>query len=50
MVVFRHPHTGQREATLQDNVAQFNADNDWNTTVNAAYQRHYGEIFNKSYL
>lgn len=46
-VIFWHQHTRDREAALQEIVAEFNATNEWGITVVAEYQGSYNDIFNK---
>ena len=46
-IVFWHQHTGAREESLQEIVAEFNATNEWGITVTAENQGGYGDIFNK---
>ncbi len=46
-VTFWHQHTRDRETALQEIVADFNAENPYGITVEAAYQGGYGDIFQK---
>ncbi|MFQ3660727.1 MAG: extracellular solute-binding protein, partial [Anaerolineae bacterium] len=46
-VVFWHQHTGQREAQLQQIVANFNATNEFGITVEAINQGSYNDIYNR---
>ena len=45
--IFWHQHTKEREEALNQIVADFNANNEWGITVEAAYQGSYNDIFNK---
>ncbi|MFQ3567825.1 MAG: ABC transporter substrate-binding protein [Aggregatilineales bacterium] len=44
-VVFWHQHSGQREAQLQQIIADFNATNEWGITVEAINQGSYSDIY-----
>jgi multiple sugar transport system substrate-binding protein/sn-glycerol 3-phosphate transport system substrate-binding protein len=46
-VVFWHQHSGQREAQLQQIVANFNATNEFGITVEAINQGSYNDIYNR---
>ena len=46
-IVFWHQHSRAREEALQEIVDEFNKTNEWGITVQAEYQGHYGDIFNK---
>src|SRR5690554_1812180 len=46
-VTFWHQHTQERETTLQEIIADFNANNEYGITVVAEYQGGYGDIFQK---
>lgn len=46
-VLFWHQHSRAREEALQEIVDEFNRTNEWGITVEAEYQGHYGDIFNK---
>ncbi len=46
-VTYWHQHRGDREAVLNEMVAEFNENNPWDITVEASNQGHYGEIYQK---
>ncbi len=46
-VVFWHQHTRDREESLNQIIADFNANNEYGITVVPEYQGGYGDIFNK---
>jgi multiple sugar transport system substrate-binding protein/sn-glycerol 3-phosphate transport system substrate-binding protein len=46
-VTFWYQHSRAREESLQEIIADFNANNEWGITVSGEYQGGYGDIFNK---
>jgi len=46
-ITFWHQHTQEREEALNQIVSDFNANNEYGITIEAAYQGGYGDIFNK---
>lgn len=46
-ITFWHQHSGDREAALEEIVADFNASNPYGITVEAEFQGGYGDIFQK---
>jgi ABC-type glycerol-3-phosphate transport system substrate-binding protein len=47
VITYWYQHSGDREATLQEMISDFNATNEWGITVKGEHAGSYGEIYNK---